>query len=107
MKAQMQGSDSLWHLAWTPAEWCEIDLGRLTMLAQLGLLMLFQLVGEALVTSIGIPFPGPLCGMLLLLGYLHARGDAGAASRAYRARDEVPRRAPPRAGDICHCRILT
>jgi putative effector of murein hydrolase LrgA (UPF0299 family) len=44
------------------------------MLAQLGLLMLFQLVGEALVTSIGIPFPGPLCGMLLLLGYLHARG---------------------------------
>jgi len=74
MKAQMQGSDSLWHLAWTPAEWCEIDLGRLTMLAQLGLLMLFQLVGEALVTSIGIPFPGPLCGMLLLLGYLHARG---------------------------------
>jgi holin-like protein len=44
------------------------------VLAQLGLLMMFQFVGEALVTSIGIPFPGPLCGMLLLLLYLHVRG---------------------------------
>jgi hypothetical protein len=32
------------------------------MLAQLSLLMLFQLIGEALVTSTGIPFPGPLFG---------------------------------------------
>src|SRR6516165_8812375 len=44
------------------------------MLAQLGLLMVFQLVGEVLVTLTGIPFPGPLCGMLLLLGYLCVRG---------------------------------
>jgi holin-like protein len=43
------------------------------MLAQVGLLMLFQLIGEAVVTAGGIPFPGPLCGMLLLLGYLHLR----------------------------------
>ena len=40
------------------------------MLAQLGLLMMFQFIGEALMTLTGIPFPGPLCGMLLLLGYL-------------------------------------
>jgi holin-like protein len=44
------------------------------MLAQLGLLMTFQLMGEAVVSLLGIPFPGPLCGMLLLLGYLWLRG---------------------------------
>jgi holin-like protein len=44
------------------------------MLAAIGLLMLFQLLGEFLVSAAGIPFPGPLCGMLLLLGYLYARG---------------------------------
>jgi holin-like protein len=44
------------------------------MLAQVGLLMLFQFIGEAVVSAGGIPFPGPLCGMLLLLGYLHLRG---------------------------------
>jgi holin-like protein len=44
------------------------------MLAQLGLLMTFQLLGEAVVSSVGIPFPGPLCGMLLLLAYLCLRG---------------------------------
>jgi putative effector of murein hydrolase LrgA (UPF0299 family) len=37
--------------------------------------MMFQFVGEALVTSSGIPFPGPLCGRLLLLGYLYLRGS--------------------------------
>jgi len=40
------------------------------MLAQLGLLMAFQLAGEVLVTLTGIPFPGPLCGMLLLVRLL-------------------------------------
>ena len=35
---------------------------------------MFQLVGEAAVSSLGIPFPGPLCGMLLLLAYLCLRG---------------------------------
>jgi holin-like protein len=44
------------------------------MLAQLGLLMLFQFIGETLVTAFGIPLPGPLCGMLLLLLYLFVRG---------------------------------
>jgi len=44
------------------------------MLAQVGLLMSFQFAGEALVTTIGVPFPGPLCGMLLLLAYLYLRG---------------------------------
>jgi putative effector of murein hydrolase LrgA (UPF0299 family) len=44
------------------------------MLIQLGILMSFQLVGEAIVKSTGIPFPGPLVGMLLLLAYLYLRG---------------------------------
>lgn len=47
---------------------------RSNVLAQFGLLMTFQFIGEALVTATGIPFPGSLCGMLLLLFYLHARG---------------------------------
>jgi holin-like protein len=42
--------------------------------AQFALLMTFQLVGEGLVTMTGVPFPGPLCGMLLLLLYFCARG---------------------------------
>jgi len=44
------------------------------VLQQLALLMIFQLTGEAVVKAFAIPFPGPLCGMLLLLGYLHVRG---------------------------------
>jgi holin-like protein len=44
------------------------------MLCQLGLLVTFQLAGEAVVSVLGVPFPGPLCGMMLLLGYLYLRG---------------------------------
>ena len=44
------------------------------MLAKLALLMAFQLAGEAIVKGLGITFPGPLCGMLLLLVYLFATG---------------------------------
>jgi holin-like protein len=44
------------------------------MLAQLLVLMGFQLAGEVIVTSLGLVFPGPLCGLLLLLGWLHLRG---------------------------------
>jgi holin-like protein len=38
------------------------------------MLTLFQFAGELLVTTCQIPFPGPLCGMALLLGYLDLRG---------------------------------
>ena len=44
------------------------------MLAQFAFLVIFQFIGEALVTGLGITFPGPLCGMILLLVYLFARG---------------------------------
>jgi holin-like protein len=44
------------------------------MLQHLALLMAFQFLGEFIVTLAGIPFPGPLCGMGLLLAYLHYSG---------------------------------
>jgi holin-like protein len=46
------------------------------MLPQLALLMGFQAIGEVIVKVLGIPFPGPLCGMVLLLAFLHRRGGA-------------------------------
>jgi holin-like protein len=45
------------------------------MLGQLLLIMGFQLAGEVVVASLGVNFPGPLCGLLLLLGWLRWRGD--------------------------------
>jgi holin-like protein len=44
------------------------------MLQPLVLLMGFQLLGDAVVRLAGVPFPGPLCGMALLLIYLQATG---------------------------------
>ena len=44
------------------------------MLEYLLLILLCQLVGEAIVTFAGIPFPGPVIGMLLLFGFLLVRG---------------------------------
>ncbi len=44
------------------------------MLLHLLLLMGFQLAGELIVTGVGLKFPGPLCGLLLLFGWLHLSG---------------------------------
>jgi holin-like protein len=44
------------------------------MLPYLIALTAFQLAGELLVATLGIGFPGPLCGMLLLLAWLQVRG---------------------------------
>jgi holin-like protein len=44
------------------------------MLAGLTLLLLFQCAGEVIVHALGLPFPGPVLGMLLLLVALAARG---------------------------------
>jgi holin-like protein len=46
------------------------------VIGQLALIMGFQLAGEALVAAAEIPFPRPLCGMLLLLGWLCIGGGA-------------------------------
>ena len=46
------------------------------MLQQLVLLTVFQFAGDFVVKILGLPFPGPLCGMGLLLAYLHLNGGA-------------------------------
>lgn len=43
------------------------------MLASLGLILLCQLIGEAVVRGLGLPLPGPVLGLLLLLLLLLAR----------------------------------
>ncbi|WP_035679947.1 CidA/LrgA family protein, partial [Bradyrhizobium liaoningense] len=43
------------------------------MLASLGLILLCQLIGEAVVRGLGLPLPGPVLGLLLLLVLLLAR----------------------------------
>ena len=43
------------------------------MLASLGLILLCQLTGEAVVRGLGLPLPGPVLGLLLLLILLLAR----------------------------------
>lgn len=52
------------------------------MLGQIAFLMTFQLLGDFLVKSLGIPFPGPLCGMGLLLAFLYLRGGPTEELRA-------------------------
>src|SRR5689334_1595176 len=37
------------------------------MLASLGLILLCQLIGEAIVHGLGLPLPGPVLGLMLLL----------------------------------------
>ncbi|MCG6897980.1 MAG: CidA/LrgA family protein [Thiocapsa sp.] len=44
------------------------------MLQALTLILLCQLVGETTVLLAGLPIPGPVLGMLLLLGWLFLRG---------------------------------
>jgi holin-like protein len=44
------------------------------MLNALTLILCCQLVGELLVTATGLPIPGPVCGMLLMLAGLIVRG---------------------------------
>ena len=44
------------------------------MLQPLVVLMGFQLLGDAVVRLAGVPFPGPLCGMALLLIHLQVTG---------------------------------
>ena len=43
------------------------------MLASLSLILLCQLIGEAVVRGLGLPLPGPVLGLLLLLTLLLAR----------------------------------
>jgi holin-like protein len=44
------------------------------MIGQLLFIMSFQLAGEAMIALTGLHFPGPLCGLLLMLAWLALRG---------------------------------
>lgn len=46
------------------------------MLKALAFLLVFQTVGEGLSYGLGLPVPGPVLGMALLLGWLALRRDA-------------------------------
>lgn len=46
------------------------------MLQALTLILLCQLAGETTVLLVGLPIPGPVLGMLFLLGWLLLRGGA-------------------------------
>jgi holin-like protein len=59
--------------------------GEVAMLAQFLIIMGFQLAGEALVSGCGLAFPGPLCGLLLLLAWLCWTG--GPSAQLSRAAD--------------------
>ena len=43
------------------------------MLAAIAALLVCQLTGEAVVRTIGVPFPGPVVGMILLFALMLAR----------------------------------
>jgi holin-like protein len=43
------------------------------MIASLSLILLCQLAGEVFVRGVGLPMPGPVIGLMLLLGLLLAR----------------------------------
>lgn len=51
------------------------------MIASLSLILLCQLAGEVLVHGLGVPVPGPVIGLMLLLGLLLARDRFKALAR--------------------------
>ncbi len=53
----------------------------MNLLAGFALLLLCQLLGEALVRLSGLPVPGPVLGMALLLIWLLTRGQVSASLR--------------------------
>lgn len=51
------------------------------MIATLALFLACQLIGETLVVLLGLPVPGPVLGMLLLLAWLLLRGGPSDSER--------------------------
>ena len=51
------------------------------MIASLSLILLCQLAGEVFVRSLGLPMPGPVIGLMLLLVLLLARDRFAALAR--------------------------
>ncbi len=52
------------------------------MIGSLAALLLFQLAGEAIVRALGLPVPGPVIGMALMVAALAVRGGPGEVLQA-------------------------
>ena len=59
------------------------------MIASLSLILLCQLAGEVFVRGLGLPMPGPVVGLLLLLALLLARDRFGMLARGPLQQDGV------------------
>lgn len=80
------------------------------MLHGLIALLVFQLAGEAVVTATGLPVPGPVVGMVLLLGWLQWRRPPDTAGTV-RASDALLRHlqlwfVPAGVGVLGHLALL-
>jgi putative effector of murein hydrolase LrgA (UPF0299 family) len=59
------------------------------MIASLSLILLCQLAGEVIVRGLGLPMPGPVVGLLLLLGLLLSRDRFAVLARGPLQQDGV------------------
>jgi holin-like protein len=59
-----------------------LRLGADAVIASLAVLLVYQLAGEVIVLALGLPVPGPVVGMVLLLLTLLARRGASAGLEA-------------------------
>jgi putative effector of murein hydrolase LrgA (UPF0299 family) len=59
------------------------------MIASLSLILLCQLAGEVVVRGLGIPMPGPVVGLVLLLGLLLARDRLAVLARGPLRQDGI------------------
>jgi putative effector of murein hydrolase LrgA (UPF0299 family) len=73
------------------------------MIASLSLILLCQLAGEVIVRGIVLPMPGPVVGLVLLLGLLLARDRFSLLARGPLQRDGVENAA---RGLLAHLSLL-
>lgn len=73
------------------------------MIASLGLILLCQLLGEIVVRGVGVPIPGPVVGLILLLMLLQGRDRIGLLRRGPLGDGGVERTA---SGMLAHLSLL-
>jgi len=75
------------------------------MIASLSLILLCQLAGEVFVRGLGFPIPGPVIGLMLLLGLLLARDRFAVLGRGPLQGDGVEQ-ASRVIWPICRCSLF-
>jgi holin-like protein len=76
------------------------------MIASLSLILLCQLAGEALVRGIGVPVPGPVIGLMLLLVLLLLRDRFAVLARGPLRGDEADGVQSTSRGLLAHLSLL-